>query len=386
MNPDPSNADAIPSGESQAIAGTRWRRSPSLRNLPNFVEVRVALLDSFMPEFATFLGGESIDLYLTPWPRRAPGPSQYRWPVPSSSKSKTSWFTAIRRAIYSRWAERKSLVPAQTRLKTSEWLARAYARKLPKNASHLFVSQDLLPFLWRLGVLDGKTYDVLLTRPPLKELNKRLDKAAEAAPAAISLHEFRAAWPIAEAEELALARANRVVTPHADYASLFENVRRLEWEQPQVEPPPEVPVPQYLLLPASLEAVEGAYSVIEASRSMELPLLVIGSDREGLAGNSDTIQFITEDEVPWHEIAAVVHPALFESTPRLHLKAKSLGLPVVVTEGCGLEEGDGVMVVGYGDSEGLIRSLERALGRERINDPLEIVPSETTEILRELQG
>lgn len=46
-------------------------------------------------------------------------------------------------------------------------LARIYARRIPYTATHLVVSQNLLPHLWREGALAGRTFDVLMTRLPL---------------------------------------------------------------------------------------------------------------------------------------------------------------------------------------------------------------------------
>jgi hypothetical protein len=57
---------------------------------------------------------------------------------------------------------------------------------------HACVAQSLLPHLWRDGALGGRTFDVLMTRLPLRVLHARLDEAWMRKPDRKSLCEFRA--------------------------------------------------------------------------------------------------------------------------------------------------------------------------------------------------
>jgi glycosyltransferase involved in cell wall biosynthesis len=166
------------------------------------------------------------------------------------------------------------------------------------------------------------------------------------------------------AERQALLAADRVVTPHADYATMFSRIRKLEWERPVVEPPPFARRPGALLFPADLAAREGAHAALIAADRLNLPLLVLGKDVEGLGADSRHVHFIKSAELPWHEIAAVIHPTLFESWPRLHLQALALEIPVIATEACGLSEEAGVRLVSFADDEALTRALDRSIVKE----------------------
>lgn len=319
-----------------------------------------ALLDRYEPEFATYLAGEFVDLYLVPCLGRV-----FRWPVPSGSRRRCSWFAAFRRKLKMFWDAhfgRASLDESQ--MITSRWLARAYARKLPAECEHLIVSQHLLPFLWLDGVLHKRRFSVLLTRPPLDVEQERLKQAARELPNERALQEFRPPRELVEAESEALHHAERVITPHMSFARYFPNLRKLGWQKPDAIQPPGVRNPSYLLLPAPLAARDGAHAVLGAAERVGLPVLVCGHNIEGLAVPSDLVRFTNEKEIIWNEVAAVVHPALFESWPRLHLHALALGIPVVATEACGLEEGGGVTLVPFNDEDSLVRAIERAVGRE----------------------
>ncbi len=68
---------------------------------------------------------------------------------------------------------------------------RAQALIFRGKATHVVVQQNLLPFLWRAGVLGGRTFDVLMTALPLKNLQTQLDFAASLHPESKTLADFR---------------------------------------------------------------------------------------------------------------------------------------------------------------------------------------------------
>lgn len=328
-----------------------------------FHQKTAALLDRFEPEFASYLAGELIDLYLVP----APG-ARYRWCVPATSKRRFAIFAALARSIYravGHWLGRSR---TQSELEGGRWIARSFARMLPADCGHLIVAQDFLPYLWRDGVLAGKRFSVLLTRPPLAAMQSRLDGLLRDFPREKNLRQFCADPALVAAESEAFDHAERVITPHLDLGQLFPNLRKLEWQRPEVVRPADVPNPVWLLFPAPLAAREGGHAALGASERLGLPLLVCGDNAENLAIPSDQLQFTVESAIPWHEIAAIVHPTLFKTWPRLHLHALALGIPVIATAACGLEEGEGVTLVGFNDEDGLVRALERAVGREIARD------------------
>ena len=57
-------------------------------------------------------------------------------------------------------------------------LAAAMASRLSYLHTHLVVSQALLPHLWRLGALQGRTFEVLMERLPLHCIHEGLDRYA----------------------------------------------------------------------------------------------------------------------------------------------------------------------------------------------------------------
>jgi hypothetical protein len=99
-------------------------------------------------------------------------------------------------------------------------LALDFSSKIPHTADHLVVSQNLLPHLWRNGDLGGHTFDVLMTRLPIAELEKTLDVAATRFPKSRTPADFRAPAEIRDAESEALAAARSWVTPHSLIAQL----------------------------------------------------------------------------------------------------------------------------------------------------------------------
>lgn len=318
-----------------------------------------AILDCHEPEFASFLMGESVDYFFIPKRGRP-----YNWSIPKTAKIRTAWFLTWVRLVYiffKKYPLRREGYNIATRMSTSSWLVKSFARQIPWDVEHVIVAQEYLPYLWKTGALGGRTFDVLLTRPPLAAVHEKLDLAALQLPYEKVLKEFRCSREIVEAESEAFVYADRVITPHDDFAQMFPNLRKLEWYKPAVEPPADVRNPRYLLFPKSLRIREGAQSALAIAEATKLPLLVVGSDQENLCHDTDDVFFVKPSDVPWHEIAAIVHPTLFESWPRLHLHALALGIPVVVTESAGLSEGDGVYLVPFHNEEVLLRTIERAI-------------------------
>jgi hypothetical protein len=155
-------------------------------------------------------------------------------------------------------------------LKFDEALAQRFARRLPPEATHLVISQNLLPFLWRDGVLGGRTFDVLMTRLPIADLEKTLDRAASRHPQSRTLADFRAPREIAAAESAALANASRWITPHSAIVELAgARALKLEWHLPKLE---RARRGDWIVYPASTLAREGAIELRDAARALDLPV------------------------------------------------------------------------------------------------------------------
>jgi len=318
-----------------------------------------ALLDRFVPEFEAYLAGEVIDLLFVP-----SGGHRYRWNVPSISLRKTAKWQTLKRAFKRSWHAGENKVSAELWLNAAESIALKYAKSLTYDVEHLIVMQDFLPFLWRAGVLQGRSFDVLLTRPPLSFVHLKLDQAQKLLPNAKVLSEYRAPRELVRAESEALVFAERVITAHEEFARLYPNLRKLRWIESNIEPTAEVRRPRYLLLPSPLRTCDGAQAALAVAEKLGMKLLVVGDDPEDLAVGLSFVDFVERREIPWHEVAVVVHPTLFESWPRLHLHALALGIPVLASEACGLLEGAGVTYVPFSDPAVLLRSVARVLHRD----------------------
>lgn len=279
------------------------------------------------------------------------------------------WFVAAR-SWRSRRLAQQGAARQRALLEMDAALARHYSRQLPFAATHLVVSQTLLPFLWREGVLGGRSFDVLMTRLPLAELQAALDRAAEAWPQSPTLADFRADPALLEAESAALAAARRWITPHGRIAALAgAKAERTAWRMP----PSPVPAPRTgggILFPASTLGRKGAYELRQAARELGLGVTLGGPVLEaadfwagvdtrpaagdGLAGS-----------------AAVVLPTWVEDQPRRLLRALASGVPVIASDACGIEGHPNLHIVPCGDVAALGRVLATSCSLRPIDgDPV----------------
>ena len=92
----------------------------------------------------------------------------------------------------------------------------------------------MLTRLYQSGALAGRTYDVLMQRWPLAELQRQLDLAAQVHPQSETLADFRAPLSLIQAETDALAGAARWITPHRRVAALAgKRAVLLDWKLPK---------------------------------------------------------------------------------------------------------------------------------------------------------
>jgi hypothetical protein len=263
-------------------------------------------------------------------------------------------FVALRRALSLRHAPRQGRVLQDMLLRYDEALAERYARKLSYLHTHLVISQNLLPHLWRLGELQGRSFDVLMVRHPIAELQAKLDAAKAHYPMSPTLDDFRAPDVIVEAESEALAEARTLLSPHTGIAAADPSrTRRLDW----IAPVARGRIAQggkSILFPASAVARKGAYALREALQGLDLDVIVAGRAREHEGDFWRGIRARPLEGSEWPcQLAAVVLPALVEHEPRPLLKALAHGLPVIATEECGLGDVCGLTTVPVCDTQAL---------------------------------
>jgi hypothetical protein len=319
------------------------------------------LLEDYQPEFARLLADEvkDGDQLLLPfvsangWRQSQIGFGQVRCP---------RWFR-LRRSAALRWAAFRGLTVAKPYFEFSRVLADWYTRRLEYDAEHICVAQNLLPYLWRAGLLGGRTFDVLMQRLPVTFLEHQLDEATRLYPESKTLVEFRAPQWFIEAEEQALREARAIFTPHTQIASLYDRASCLPWETPAHRNGNRA-AKDLILFAGPTLARKGAYAVRDAVRAAGLALTVVGSDLEGPEfWGGLSVTHVSNREIPWERVHTVVQPALVEYWPRQLLKAHAAGANLVITPLCGIAENPstGIYHVPFGNVDILAATLTRLL-------------------------
>lgn len=95
---------------------------------------------------------------------------------------KSSASDTLARSLKQRRLSQQGAALQKTLLENDARFAESDAKMISPECRHLVISQNLLPHLWKLGTLGGRTFDVLIERWLLEELQKRLDRAAKRHP------------------------------------------------------------------------------------------------------------------------------------------------------------------------------------------------------------
>jgi hypothetical protein len=299
------------------------------------------LLDARWPEFDEWCAGHARegDHWFTPLDGARWRKPNYQWTPPPGVKSRHATTTTLLRSWRQRSLPAQGAIRQRCLLDGEAALARCYVEMIDPSCRHLVVSQNLLPHLWQSGALGGRSFDVLLERWPVEELQKRLDAAKSAHPESTTLGDFRADPALARAESEALAAAGRLITPHRALAAHFgSRAWRIDWKMP---PPLERAAngAVNLFFPASRLGRKGAFELADAIKGIPgLRLIHLGRANEGAA---DPFTGISCEPCRMADLAtatALVIPAWVEHQPRPALLALASGIPVIATEACGLPE------------------------------------------------
>ena len=323
-------------GGCDSCGETSCRLSFASRGVAPVLAKTAWLLDEVWPEFDTYVTANrrADDQVLTPGLFGKPL-SRYAW---SAAKPTATWATLNRHLAMRRVARAQGKVRQAAYLKADAGLATALARGVDFTAGHLVIQQTLLPFLWRDGVLGGRSFDVLMTRYPLADLHDRLDAAARTWPDSPTIVDFRAPESLVTAEAEAFAAARRLITPHHDIALGFhERGHWLPWHRPA--PRSTLSGTRTAFLGPSI-ARQGAYEVREIARTLDEPLIVFGQDLEapdfwtGIAIERRTLG------PGWlSDIGTILHPAVVTHQPRRLLEALSADVTIHAHASCGLAPG-----------------------------------------------
>ncbi len=284
--------------------------------------------------------------------------ARHAWPQAGFERTAGAPLTAIGRSLALRQAG-AGAAARRAELQAAEALAARLGRLLTYDVETVTVAQSYLPYLWRAGLLGGRTVSVLMSRLPMAELQDRLDAAARRRPETASLTDFRAPDWMAEAESEALAACAHIITPHAAIAALFgARAYRLAWATPQGVAVPAAPQAAWcgrIAFPGPALARKGAFAVREAARRLDLEVVTAASAPEG-AGFWDGVR--CSPPQAGQPVDAVVLPAVIEHQPRRLLAALAAGVPVIASPACGLDPQPGLTLMPPDDSAALIEALQ----------------------------
>jgi hypothetical protein len=322
------------------------------------------LLDEFSPEFDEYVqkAKSEKDFLMLPLDGRRFRKANYEWNMQGFARARQSLLTTFVRSYKSRKLSAQGAERQKSLLEMSEKLAGNFAKKLSYDVLHVVVSQNLLPFLWKNGYLGGRTFDVLMNALPVRELQKRLDFAASLHAESKTLGDFRAEEWLVEAETEALKNARKIVTPHTEIASLFdEKCELLNWKMPETTNTERKAGDKFtLVFAASTVGRKGSYELREALRDLNIKLVTLGAIIE----DADFWRGIDWEKGAddWIERAdLVVLPAFVEHKPRRLLQAAARGIPVIASTACGLENVEGVTSIEVGNIERLREEINSAI-------------------------
>jgi len=332
------------------------------------------LLDEVWPEFDGWLARRAGagDQVLLPMDGKRRGRAAYAWSTAElpDMRVREHVVLTVARGLATRLLGAQGAGRQRGLLRLDRTLASAYTRQVAPGADRLVISLNLLPHLWRAGVLGGRHYTVLLNRSPLSLLHAQLDRAHALHPESPTLGDFRADAALVAAEDAALQGAHALVTPHAAVATYCRAqygglVQQLDWFMPAARVGRDTPEDRgTVLFPASALGRKGAYEVRAACRSLGLPVRVLGQANEGAGFWSGVNAAPADRRDPWAGVACVVLPAFVEHRPRLLLQALARGVPVLCSEECGLSaDTPGVRIIRAGDAATLTAELARVLPR-----------------------
>lgn len=323
------------------------------------------LLDGCWPEFDAWcaLHAHEGDRWFTPLDGMRFGKANYAWTLPQGAWKRHATLETLIRSFRQRRIPAQGAVRQRFMLAAHQRLAERFAAEIDPMARHLIVSQTLLPHLWKTGCLGGRTFDVLVNRWPLAELQKRLDQAALVHPASETIRDFRADAAILHAETKAFASAAKIITPHRGIARYFgAKALLLDWSMP---PPISVSAPQAgeikWFFPASALARKGIYELAAALSGSVDELLILGGAKESGSAPLAGIRHRRANPSELAGCTALVMPAWIEHEPRLALLALASGIPVIATYACGLPEHLLLTLVAEGD----VSALKIAMARHR---------------------
>jgi hypothetical protein len=336
-------------------------KHPDKTGVEQEIATTTFILDEKWPEYDKYVSqtATKADHFILPLKKnRWIQTNRYNWAAAHPQKTKATQFQGLFRALQLRFAPKNKNNVFELSLQLDKKIAKAAARQIPIDATHVVISQNLLPFIYETGALGGRTFDVFMTRLPFEKLHERLDLAYNQYKDSPTLNDFRASQELIALENKALTSARKIITPHSELAAIFKNKAvKLDWQIPAI--PNGQPNGTKVLFPASAVGRKGAYEIKRLAKELQLELVISGRTIETAHFWQDLkIEKFNGD---WRQIGLVVYPTYVEHQPRLLLKAVAQDIPVITTTASGLEPSAQVEVLEINNFEQLKNAVHAAL-------------------------
>ena len=325
-------------------------------------DITAYILDEKSTEFETYLATISKveDYFIVPFSLNDKIKiNRFLWDSKNDGHTKSFAIMSIKRSLHLRLqARRKKNIPSLL-LSCDEKIVRSILKMIPSECTHIVVSQNLLPFAYKYGLLWGRTYDVLMTRLPIEHLQARLDVLKNNFPQSITAADFRVNQDLLDLEKMALNKARKLISPHSEIVKLYHHKAvQLDWQKPAVKN--QLRKGDKIIFPASALARKGAFEMRQLLLDLNLSIHVLGKAQEHDGfWKGINIRYANNLE----DARLLVLPAYVEHHPKLILRALAMGIPVITTAACGLNPQEKLIIVPVGDYKALKEEVQKFLNR-----------------------
>jgi hypothetical protein len=290
-----------------------------------------------MPEYdlASLIGPTAEDLVFLPWLGKLARKKAYHWQLPPKVRAFVHPLMLLRRSMAMRALNGGGQRQAVQEMYDRKF-ADTYARRIPATVTHLFIWQNLLPFLQLNKALGGRTYTILAWRAPRHVLHSLLDQAQALWPDSKTLDDFRSTAAVVDAEQQAFANSQEIITPNHELVKLYpQKTRLVPWQWPDSSV--TYPKGNAIVFLGPTLARRGAYLVRAAMDKLKLSFVVAGRNLEDPGfWHGHSIESVALNTNWLDHTGLLVAPALTEFRPRIVMQALTRNIPTITGPWCGL--------------------------------------------------
>ncbi len=301
------------------------------------------VLDAHIPEINPYLNelAKDDDYLLLPLDGKKRSKTNYKWIFNNKLITKEQKYTTLKRGLDTRKLKPGAQLQAIL-FKYDQMLAEKMAKEIPYDVAHVVVAQNLLPHLWKTGILGGRSFDVVSNRLPMRLIQAQLDKAYKKHTNSDTLKDFRLDESYLNLEDQALQSANTIITGHTVCRDYFGS--KAHYISPKIEKvnSNESGERKGIIFGSTPFARKGVLEFVEAVKGLDIPLFAPGK-----SGESTLIRSMFK-EVPdnWTDTCkALFLPAYVEHNPKLVRKAIAHNIPVYVSSYVGLDPQENVHIL-----------------------------------------